>query len=302
MSRKLVPNANGEYDLVAYRYILISPTAGDDTGKCYVGTSSDEKTRITNWNKPQDDYAGQKINAARAKYKDRKNDWQYEVLERTTIKDEATAIKWLDDKETFYIAKFDSKENGFNGNLGGDGHKGGLTETHKANVKKYHAHYIPTQEHRDCISKKLRGRKRPPEECAKISKGNKGKKRTPEQRQAQSKRMKGKVPLEACNAAKEWRKKNPGWWSNHPISDEVKAKQKAIQQAKGKKIKAISTLDGDFLVFPTMLDAAKYFRIGVGSISHFLKTGRVMGSINRRFEEISVAEYETLKATHSSDV
>lgn len=284
-------NSAGKYPGWIYKYTVTKE--GDDFGKPYVGATNKEKSRRQSWNKPGGDYAGKKLKEARKIYNP-KTDWSYEVLEYNEFDTEEELLKWLDEREEYYIAKFDSRNNGFNTSKGGTGNKGCKhTEATRKKISENHRNY-QTEEVKAKISKSNMGREVSQETRAKISAGNTGKKRTAKQKKAQSESRKGQIPEKACEASKEWHKNNPGgWWGNHPVPDEVKAKQKAIQQARGTKVKAISK-EGDVKVFPTMLDAAKAFGINVGSVANGVKSGNVLNSIGYRFEKISIDEYNKI--------
>ena len=171
----------------------------------------------------------------------------------------------------------DSVNNGFNDYKNSERH---FSEEHRANISRNHRTY-QTEETKKKLSEANKGRVVSEETKQKISEGNTGKVRTPEQRSAQSERMKGQVPVAATAAAKEWVKQNGAYWKTHPISDETKARMKAVQQERGTAVVATFP-DGTEHDYTTMLDAAKAatahvahmgHKVGVGSVSHCIKTG-----------------------------
>lgn len=265
-------------------------------GWSYIGETPDEKTRQQAWNKKNlTGYAGKKLLAAREQYP--RDDWKYEVLEYVFAQTEAELKTLLHERETYYIAKYDSFDHGFNSNRGGSGNKG--VKFDEARCKQNGDNRRGKPQPRESVERgaaKRRGIKQSAETCKKKSQAMTGKKHTHEQIAAQSARMKGKTPEAACEGAKKWREENPGgWWATHEITAEMKANMKAAQQAKGVRIKA-TLADGTIICFPTMLDTANHFGLGVGSISHFVKTGNFSERAKAKFEKISDAEYQQWKS------
>lgn len=88
------------------------------SGKIYIGQAINLKKREREFKRPNSPYTsiGSAIDNARAKYNDF-NKWKYEVLEKCTVEE-------LDEKETYWIDFYDSKNNGYNSTYGGDGNKG----------------------------------------------------------------------------------------------------------------------------------------------------------------------------------
>lgn len=275
---------------IIYRHWVNKPGA-EHHGQSYVGETPDEKTRLQCWNKPVNrNYAGKKLVEARKLYPI--NCWKYEVLEKVYAATEDELEKLLYERETFYIDKYDSYEHGFNGNRGGRGNKG--VKFDEVRCKQNGDNRRGKQQPRDSVERgaaKRRGKRQSAETCKKKSEAMTGKKHTPKMNANQSARMKGKEPQKASEAARIWQKNNPGgWWGNHPIPDDVKAKMKSAQQARGTRVKLTRT-DGTFECFPTMVDAGVPFNLGAGSISNFLKTGNVSKKADGRFERISEKEY-----------
>ena len=259
----------GGYEGVVYRYKLNAP--GDEKdGWSYIGVTPEEELRRKMWNNPNNDYAGSKIANARKQY-GLKN-FSYSVLETLTDSDVDELENKLELKEAEYIEKYDSYLHGFNGNKGGCGRvEISRDEIKRTQAKRKDFHHTEATKIR--ISATLKGRTVSDEVKAKISKGNKGKKRTLEQRKAESARLKGIEPKAASEGARKWREANPGgYWKNHKLSDEAKANMKAAQQARGISIEATEP-DGTQRDFNTLLDAAKYYKINVGSVGYSVEHG-----------------------------
>lgn len=285
---------------IIYRYVL-QCNDPDNNGKCYVGETPNENKRRKSWKRPNGgNYAGKKLKEARAKWSI--EHWKYEVLERFTVNSTEEYRTKSEELETKWIKHFNSYENGFNSNRGGKGNKGVKFDEERCKQNGDNRRGKPQP--RESVERGLAKRKgyhHSEETCAAIGKGNKGKKRTDEQRAAQSQRMKGVEPKAATAGAKEWHKKHPGgYWGEHTITDEMRANMKEAQQKKGKKIKA-TLKDGAVICFPTMLDAAKHFDMGVGSISHFLQTGNLSEKANAHFEKITSEEYEQWKRDNADN-
>lgn len=271
-----------------YRRTLIAPSSKEtgDYLKPYIGKTEDLKKRDSNWNKKNcKTYGGKKITEARLKYGVGIDAWKTETLEKVFADTEAGLKEKLKEKETEYIIKFNSVENGFNTSYG-DGMKGvDFTAEHRANIGKASRGRHHTEETKKRISEKLKGRTQTDEAKAKISAANKGKKRTEAQKQAQSARMKGKEPVQASIAAREYRMTHKPYWQEHPITDEMRANMKAAQQLRGISVRALYP-DGNVREFNTMLDAAKACGINVGSVASVIKTNGTCRN-GMRFERIA---------------
>lgn len=92
-------------------YMWTSPS-----GKSYIGQAVNLKKRYNSFLRFNKNYSGDKVNNARKKYNN-KSDWKYEVLEYCDINE-------LDEREKYYIALYDTMNNGYNSNAGGDGNRG----------------------------------------------------------------------------------------------------------------------------------------------------------------------------------
>ncbi len=289
MKKNLKPNKDGKYEGVIYRYFIHDATS-EDYKKSYVGNTPDEKERKKCWNKPKGSYAGKKLKDARSKYPLDK--WTYEQLEKVTADAIEELETKLNEREAYFIEKYNSVNNGFNTSWGGTGNKDvEFSQTHKDRISKNHRTY-QTEEAKAKISNSLKGRTVSEETRAKISKGLTGIKRTPEQVQALSKRMKGKVPSAATKGAKEWVKKNGGgYWKNNPLPQSAKDNMKKAQQEAGVKVK-VSHDDGRVEYYPTLLDAAKAFGVKAGCISYYIESGKIIDKHKCKFQKISKSEYE----------
>lgn len=268
ISKYVEKTPEGKYVGYIYGRELVAP--GNDNGKWYVGATTEKNGRESNWRKKNNkSYGGKKITEARRTYSDVDKDWSSVVLERIEADTEDILSQLLDEREDDWMDVKDSVNNGFNDYKNCERH---FSKEHCANISKNHRDY-QTEETKKKLSEANMGHIVSEETKQKISEGNTGKVRTPKQRSAQSERMKGQVPVAATEAAKEWVKQNGGgYWSNHPISDETKAKMKAVQQERGTAVIA-TFLDGTEHDYPTMLDAAKDTNHNVGSIDNCVKRG-----------------------------
>lgn len=240
-----------------------------EKGKHYVGATTIPKSRDENWRKRNNkSYGGKKITKARSIYSDIGKDWATTELERIEADSKEELSKLLDEREDYWMDVKDSVNNGFNDYKNSERH---FSKEHCANISKNHRDY-QTEETKKKLSEANKGHVVSEETKQKISEGNTGKVRTPEQRSAQSERMKGQVPVAATAAAKEWVKQNGAYWKTHPISDETKAKMKAVHQERGTTV--IATFpDGTEHEYPTMLDAAKATGHNIGSVDNCVKRG-----------------------------
>ena len=98
-------------------YMYTSPS-----GKSYIGQTIDETKRRQFWFSSRYDYAGDKINKARAKYG--RDAFTYTVLFSHTYSNKEEAIKMLDTLEMFYIDLYDTYKHGYNCDKGGRCHPG----------------------------------------------------------------------------------------------------------------------------------------------------------------------------------
>lgn len=240
------------------------------TGMKYVGVTVREQTRRKSWSNPGNAYAGAKIRDARKEYG--VYGFTYTVLERLYSENLEALEDMLEEREEFYIDKYDSCNSGYNGNRGGSGNKGIVYDEKRkeqcGNAMRGKHH---TTETRLQLSQSLSGHEVKESTRAKISQGNTGKVRTEKMKQAQSERMKGTNPTAATEGAKKWREENGGgYWKGKTMSEEAKAKMKAAQQERGTTVIAHFP-DGSSQEFATMLDAEKATGVKVGSIHNNLK-------------------------------
>lgn len=289
-------NDNGKIDLIVYRR-WVEMDGSEYDGKSYVGVTDDIDKRNACFNKKVSNYAGRKMLEAMDAVP--RDNWKLEILETIEIDNPNDFKPIADERETFYIAKYDSYENGLNGNRGGSGNKGVKFDEArcKQNGDNRRGKPMPPESVKRGADKR-RGKKQSAETCKKKSEANRGKTRTSEMNANQSARMKGKNPEAATKAAKEWHEQNPGgWWGDgkHEMSAEMLANMKAAQQARGRRIKATQE-DGTIICFPTMLDCAKYYSMGAGSIHNFVRTGNVSKVAKAIFEEITDEEYQLWKS------
>ena len=91
-------------------YMWTSPS-----GKSYIGQAVNLKKRYNSFLRFNKNYSGDKINNARKKYNN-ESDWKYEVLEYCDVNE-------LDEREKYYIALYDTINNGYNCESGGNENK-----------------------------------------------------------------------------------------------------------------------------------------------------------------------------------
>ena len=106
------------FEGVVYWYTNIDDDAPLEYGKKYVGCTTAEAKRVSVWNCSSSDYAGPKIAAARKTTPPDK--WEYISIPVVDV-DKLRLIARLLSMEAELIERFDSYENGYNGNRGGAG-------------------------------------------------------------------------------------------------------------------------------------------------------------------------------------
>ena len=239
------------------------------TDKVYVGCTPRELSRRRAWDNWYNRYSGDKL--AQARQESKPEDWEYKVLERLYSEDLVELEKILEEREAYYIALYDSCDNGYNSNRGGTGHTGMTrSEETRRKISENHRDY-QTEETRKKLSESMMGHEVKESTRQKISQANQGKVRSEEVKQAQSERQKGITPEAAILGAKDWVKKNGGgYWKDKTMSDTARANIKAAQQKRGTKVIAHFP-DGSAVTFPTLLDAEKGTGVKVGSIHNNLK-------------------------------
>ena len=261
---------NGKIEGIIYRYV--NQTEGPEKGWSYVGNTSNEKERQQSWrNRSNKRYGGDKITNARERFGI--DAFEYEVLEKVYADTEEEIRMLMNEREAYYIEKYDSSGHGYNTSMGGTGMKGvQFSLEHKDKISKNHRKTQST-ETREKISAATKGHVVSAETKTKISNGNQGKKRTQEQNMAQSERMKGSIPVAATEAAKAWVVSNGGgYWSNHPISAEAKKNMKAAQEKRATKVRA-TYLDGHTQDYASESEAGRAFGLKAGSINYRIKAG-----------------------------
>lgn len=287
-------NANGMIVCTVYRRYVDMPGSQYHL-KSYVGITDDMKTRDQKHRSNKTRYAGHK-------YKEARNavpleNWKKEILEVFEV---ATAEEYdikSEDRESFYIAKFNSYYDGLNGNLGGSGNKG--VKLDEARRKQNGDNRRGKPQPRESVERgaaKRRGRKQSEETCRKKSEAMKGKKHTPEQNANQSQRMKGKEPKAATAGAKLWREQNGGGsWLGKNIPPEAIEKKKETVRKSSQRIKVISP-DGTVNCYLCQTDAAKATGVKDGSIKYALDNNGFHRASGYTFERITDAEYQAWKS------
>lgn len=112
--------ATGEY--LGCVYVYTNTTAGPEYDFKYVGCTTNEYERRSQWNSSSTHYAGVKINDARQKYG--KFNFSYVVLVELRNADIKVLRKEIEEWEAIYISYYDSFNNGYNMSVGGRGGKG----------------------------------------------------------------------------------------------------------------------------------------------------------------------------------
>ena len=101
-----------KYEGIIYKYT--SPS-----GKCYIGQTIRERKRRNTFKNIKMHYAGGKIDKAREKYGP--ENFKYVVEERLEEDTLENLMSKLNEREIYYIQKYDSYYNGYNSTLGGEG-------------------------------------------------------------------------------------------------------------------------------------------------------------------------------------
>ena len=102
-------NDNGKIDLIVYRR-WVEMDGSEYDKKSYVGVTDDIDKRNTCFNKKVSNYAGRKMLEAMDAVP--RDNWKLEILETIEIDNPNDFKPIADERETFYIAKYDSYENG----------------------------------------------------------------------------------------------------------------------------------------------------------------------------------------------
>lgn len=184
-------------------YMWTSPS-----GKSYIGQAVNLKKRYNSFLRFNKNYSGDKINNARKKYNN-ESDWKYEVLEYRDVNE-------LDEREKYYIALYDTINNGYNCESGGNENK------------------IVSDETKQKMSEAMKGENNPmwgkhftKEQKRKISESRKGKccgEKNPNYRKHLTKEQKSKLS--------EARKgENNPRWGKH-LTEEQKRKMSEARKGK----------------------------------------------------------------------
>lgn len=112
--------ATGEY--LGCVYVYTNTTAGPEYDFKYVGCTTNEYERRSQWNSSSTHYAGSRINEARQKYG--KSSFRYVVLVKLRNTDVKLLKKEIEEWEAIFISYYDSVNNGYNMSVGGLGGKG----------------------------------------------------------------------------------------------------------------------------------------------------------------------------------
>lgn len=269
---------NCTYEGVVYRYVNNDKNS-PEYGWCYVGNTLDEKERRRKWrNAKTGTYGGKKITEARQRVGI--DNFSYEVLERKNGTDKNALKKELDDLEEKYITKYNSTVEGYNSSRGGTGNKGikkSPEEIERRNATRKANGFHHTQETKDRLSQKLKGRKRSPEICKKISASKKGKKQSEEHRQHLSESLKGRTMSPEARAKSSATKKGVP----HPISPQG---LENIRKSRFKQTVVAIAPDGTRTEYESGSAAARALEIGDGSISRCLKDSKAKTKNGYRFE------------------
>lgn len=221
------------------------------------------------------------------------------MLERITASSKEELTNKLIERESYYIAKYDSYHNGLNGNLGGTGNKGVVFDDARRKQNGDNRQGKPHKsETIELLMKISAGRKKSAEEIAKISKGNTGKKRS---REAQSRRMRGSEPKAATAGAKAWREKNGGgFWRGKILSSETIAKRNVTRRKTSQRIK-VTASDGSVTYHQCQRDAAKATNLKDGSLKYALDHNNGLHAKSGfRFEKISDTDFNQANKNFNS--
>lgn len=121
------------------------------SGKVYIGQTIDEQNRRVQFLNDKIEYAGPKINKARLKYG--VYNFDYEIIFKvcSNIKSEVKDI--LNEKEIQYINIYDSFNNGYNSDLGGNSCTYTRTEENKQKLSEQITNYYKT--HKSSVAKPI---------------------------------------------------------------------------------------------------------------------------------------------------
>lgn len=117
----------------------------DPNGKSYIGQTVDEERRRKEFLDLRVEYAGQKINEARKTIGPQ--NFIYEIIESNYYDSSIEALEDLNTKESYYIGKYDTFQNGYNMTMGGEGVRGLVfTDEIKTKISNTLKEYFKTHE------------------------------------------------------------------------------------------------------------------------------------------------------------
>ena len=156
-----------------YVYKFTSPS-----NKVYIGITNDIRRRYAEHKRLSEQIINRKFYIALRKYGF--ENFSFEVLERYDVKTKEELYDVLNEREMYYIEKYDSFNNGYNLTKGGDGTRGlegelnpfyhkHHTEESKAKMRKAHKGKVLSEEHRRKIAKSNTGKKQSDNSKEKLS-------------------------------------------------------------------------------------------------------------------------------------
>lgn len=266
--------------------------------KNYIGQTTQETKRRNTWYNLNSKYGGPKITRARTKYTPEK--FTYQVLYRETFDTLEEANKILDLLETYYIGYYDSYVNGYNDTLGGLGCNGRtITKETRDKIRKAHLNKILSEETKQRIAYKVKGRKVSKETKEKLSKIRRAKSKKVLQYDLEGNFIKEwnsaieasnvlkirVVAIRACCSGKShcltannyiWK-----WYSdNYPL----KIDQRTINYRS--KIVLQKDLDNNIInTYLSIREAAKYNNVCANTIDRACKKGTLVNNYKFEFKE-----------------
>lgn len=222
---------------VVYKYT--SPS-----GNVYIGQTSNEKRRRSEFLRLKQSYGGQKMDNARKKYG--VENFKYEVLFRAEFDSADDMAKTLNEKERYYIMFFDSFKNGYNMNEGGAGNVGfEMSEESKKKISDNTKKFLKEKGH------PMKGRKHTEESIEKMRRNTKKKygEDNPNYGWKPSEELKEKLSQLAKQRTKE---KNPFYGKTH--TEETK---QFYRELYSKPVAQVDRETNDVIaIFPSATEAA----------------------------------------------
>ena len=118
-------------------YCYTSPS-----GKKYVGQTRSETKRKSRFKNLNRSYGGEKIDNARKKYGP--ENFKYEILEKQVFDNKDVCLKWMDDREKYWIKYYNTYKKGYNSSEGGYSMKSKESiEKQRATMKKKYGGKMP---------------------------------------------------------------------------------------------------------------------------------------------------------------